>query len=86
MIVLRLEPNLRARDVLDSLGQLAERFPGTHHLVVQVGGRRLELGDTWLYDASAACLLALTDFGAVVAPHDPPGARSAALRRSHDQR
>ena len=63
MIVLRVDDPLRAASSLAQIKLAATRFPGDHELQLLAGGRRLTLGPEWRYDASPACLAALSEFG-----------------------
>lgn len=68
MIVLAVQPGLAAAGGLLQMKLVASRFPGGHGLTVRVGDRRLTLGREWGYDASPACLAALSEFGRVLEP------------------
>lgn len=68
MIVLRVEAGLAAAAALADIKLLSTgRFHGTHQLTLRAGGRALDLGPLWTFDASEACLAALGEFGTVEA-------------------
>ncbi len=68
MIVLHVHAGAEAVATLQQVKLAAKRFPGTHRLklvVAMANGeeRRVTLGYEWRYDASPACLAALSEFG-----------------------
>lgn len=70
MIVLRPHPGHNAAASLDALKVIATLHPGSHRLRIDVAMdegqmRHVTIGRTWSYDASAACLAALREFGDV---------------------
>lgn len=65
MIELRVLPDAAA-EVLTQIKLMALRFPGDHDLRLLVASKALVLGPEYRYDASPACLAALSEFGVVV--------------------
>jgi len=68
VIVLHVHAGAEATAVLTQVKLAAKRFPGRHRLkliVAMANGeeRRVTLGYPWRYDASPACLAALSEFG-----------------------
>jgi hypothetical protein len=73
VIVLKVIAGPVAAAMLEKVKLTATRFPGQHSLTLVIrtpeqvlrgeDGRRLTLGGEWLYDGSAACLAALSEFG-----------------------
>lgn len=62
-IVLRMPPGQIAAAAIDKIKLTAQRFPGEHALTLFIGPTELTLGSQWRYDGSAACLVALREFG-----------------------
>ena len=75
MIELRVQPGAAAAASLTTVKLIATRFPGERRLTIVIPGfdfsgmkpeeRRLTLGPEWKYDASPACVSALSEFGEV---------------------
>jgi hypothetical protein len=80
VIVLLAKPGLPASALTD-IERVAGQFPGDEPLTILLSDNRsLELGPEWRYDASTACLEALSHFGVVLprisdhrAPRAAPG-------------
>jgi hypothetical protein len=68
VIVLHTAAGADAAAALEQIKFAAKRFPGRHRLRLHVRmasgeERRVTLGKDWRYDASPACLTALSEFG-----------------------